>query len=260
MSVLNTRQLMLILILPVATLGQERTGQDRRESAADRELRRRPWMRLLARAENAEEFLTSLTDKVEAHNHRIETLLTSDEGKHIASDGATLMTFIRVYEEPVVSASDVRRRKEAASSILRSVRVKQDSLGAGDPPAEDLQDEADELFFWSKERLARLSARETALVVRRYSIDGYSRRSFARGATGSLPASARRSTSNTGGPAASGTPASVNPSLQVQRSTRCVATETTRGFRPFAGQDSQESHRRLPGNLVRTHLQFQNHR
>ncbi len=154
---------MLILILPVAALGQERTGQDRRESAADRELRRRPWMRLLARAENADEFLTSLTDKVDAHNRRVETLLTSDEGKHIASDGATLMTFIRVYEEPVVSASDVRRRKEAASSILRSVRVKQDSLGAGDPPAEDLQDEADELFFWSKERLARLSAQETAL-------------------------------------------------------------------------------------------------
>lgn len=107
--------------------------------------------------------LDTLAAKHAASTRRLDELMSSDDGKRVGLEPAAILSIVRVLDEPLVRTEDLSQRKLAIASLLTGVEgeLKRDSIGY--VPEGQTKREVDELYFWTRDRLSRLTEHEAWL-------------------------------------------------------------------------------------------------
>jgi hypothetical protein len=165
--------LLLCLITATTTFGQS-SAQKETDVARDNELKRRAYEEQLGRferlklsfelnARHTAELLDKLAEEVAAFEKERQAILTNDEGKVIAADPATFMTFLRLHENPVTTSSEVNDKRIAAQAMMTSLQSEKAMPDVGYLPSPELFDELGSLSAWAKDRYTRLQAQRATL-------------------------------------------------------------------------------------------------
>lgn len=173
---LFTLALFVVTGVPVSFAQEEITDDERKIQSLERELKqrieeqqrqqtRRAFDRYTAEVQATSDLLATLALKAETFSRRMQTLLTSDEGKRLAHDPAGFIAYVELDKNPVVSLDEVKLRMATVSAILQRLR---DERGHADlgfllGDYQDIKTEASELAFWAKDRLPRLVVQESTL-------------------------------------------------------------------------------------------------
>ena len=97
-----------------------------------------------------------LEEMANEHFDRMEALLHSDDGKRIARDPVSFITYVGLKIDPAVNLVEVRLQRDEASSLVERAQLGEDDQEVGYLPKEETQLEIYDLNDWLKERLERL--------------------------------------------------------------------------------------------------------
>jgi len=97
-----------------------------------------------------------LEEKATEHFNRMEVVLHSDDGKRIARDPVSFITYVRLERDPAVTLSEIRIKRDEASSLVERAHLGEDDQDVGYLPDEETQNEIFDLNNWLKERIKRL--------------------------------------------------------------------------------------------------------
>lgn len=161
------------VIISTPVIAQEKTEEQSKAEAAERELkrrdeaqqrdaRRRLFTQVTTKVERTTEFYVTLAKNLEDFSARMKALLTNEEGKRLAHNSG-FVEYIELEKYPAALPEEVQTRRASAESILKSLKAEEQRVDIGFLPSEATIDEADELYFWVKDRLGRLAAQEVRL-------------------------------------------------------------------------------------------------
>lgn len=133
-----------------------RDEQDHRYQDAEDLVSRTLVQRLADRAEAAMSLFSELEQATSVFDKRVQSLLTDDDGKRLAADTHAAIGFVRLFEIPIATVSEVRSHKSSVESILKGLRQELERDNVGLIPPDSLSNEINGHFFWAHERLARI--------------------------------------------------------------------------------------------------------
>lgn len=162
-----------LAVLPFvfAEPGLAQSAEDQAKSA-ERAARRREELeermrRIVAQFTSTIRETAAMVDRLgEMHataTKRMQELMKSDDGKRIGRDAATLMALVRGEDEPPVTGEQIAARRSAIQSLLTGMEneLKRDAVGY--LPEDATRRELDEILFWTRDRMSRLTEREAWL-------------------------------------------------------------------------------------------------
>lgn len=153
---------------------QEKTDEQRRSEAVQRELKRlmederreqskRDFETVVVRAQRAKQLTDDLLSATQAFAQRTETLLRSDEGKKLAADPVSLVAYVDLLDHPAVTVEDVRARSEALASTLQLLKNQEEMVAEGHRPTDIVQDDVQQSYFWVSDAKNRFTAQQIKL-------------------------------------------------------------------------------------------------
>lgn len=153
---------------------QELTEEQRRNEAAQRQLgrlleeekheqRKRDYRSVLSRAERADELLAQLVSSAEAYQQHVEALQRNEDGKRLAADPVSLVAYIDVIDHPAVTTEEVKAKREAVTSIVRTLKSQGEMVEEGYRPSEEMQEEVQKYYFWANDATSRHGTQQTTL-------------------------------------------------------------------------------------------------
>jgi hypothetical protein len=137
---------------------QARLRQQEAELLA-RKLALEPW---IDQTNAARELLTTLSREAKVYSARLETLLTSDEGKRLA-DEKYFFEALPFYELPPLDAQEIESHKKTAETLLTSLNGELSSGDLGTLPVGQIQKDIGKTLWWAQDRLATLNERKASL-------------------------------------------------------------------------------------------------
>lgn len=171
---------LLCLAIGTTLAAQEKTEDQRRNEAVQRELKRlldeerleqrkRDFQTVVDRAERTIAAFGQLLVSTEAYATRMKDLLRNEDGRRIASDPVSLVAFVDLIDHPITTSDEVRARRDALSGTLELLKTQEEMVSEGHRPTEIVQDEVQQGYFWvsdAKRRFADQQAKLDTLIAR----------------------------------------------------------------------------------------------
>lgn len=114
-------------------------------------------------AQETSDVLERLEKRIAEFGPRLDSLLTSDQGKRLAQDQASSEVYQALRNEPVVSLDQIRSKKQAVNSILAGLKEELKREAVGYLPDASVQREVNETFDWAKDNLGAAIERANVL-------------------------------------------------------------------------------------------------
>lgn len=156
-----------VLVVPASAQSTEERSRAAEQAQRRREESEQRLRRLVAQFTATIRETASLVDRLEsshaAAGKRRRELMTNDDGKRIGRDPATILGLVRSEDDPIVTADQISARKSAIQSVLAGMEneLKRDAVGY--LPEDATRREADEILYWTRDRLSRLTEQEAWL-------------------------------------------------------------------------------------------------
>ncbi len=167
--------MMLVLSLGCGTAFAQYTPEEEAERAAER-LRSRAAQeaidiesgfrlrRYQARLLQCNTLLDQLAERHAALTKTMDDLLTNDDGKRLAVKDTAGVQYLAYVERPLLEVGEIDAKREQLSRLLALVEKNVDTPQIGFAPTPAAETQADDLFLWARDRLARVAENEAWLM------------------------------------------------------------------------------------------------
>lgn len=166
--------IMLVLSLGCGTALAQYTPEEEAERAAER-LRSLAAQQAIdieagfrlrryeARLQQSSMLIEQLETRHAALNEWMDGLLTNEDGKRLALKDTAGVQYLAYMERPLLDVGELDAKREQLNRLLALVNKNVDTPQIGFAPTVDAEDQADDLFLWARDRLARVAENEAWL-------------------------------------------------------------------------------------------------
>ena len=162
------------LIASSPARAQEKSAEQRRADAVQRELKRLPederreqgrrdYQAVVTRAERTAQITDELLAATQAYAKRGETLLRSDEGKKLGADPVSRTAYVDLLDHPTVTVEEVRAKRAALTSTLEVLKTQEEMVAEGHRISDQIQDDVQQNYFWANDAQSRFTAQQNKL-------------------------------------------------------------------------------------------------